>query len=184
MCENSSHQWELSCLSIDVSVNCYYQCRRAGEGESRYKLWPPPPMLHMFLLFSVVSDVIRWWFVVLTEVAASGHLACDALFCISLLVPLPVPPLLWGPKIFLIGARTRSRRPYYLCMCGGPREGFLWTRSLGWHGRWNIHSGQSSMCSWEWTSAVPLAHQLPSDRCDDTHSRLGNWTNCIRGVEL
>ena len=40
MCGNSSHQWELSCLSIEVSVSCILSISAAekGRGESRYTL--------------------------------------------------------------------------------------------------------------------------------------------------
>ena len=63
MCGNSSHQWELSCLSIEVSVSCILSISAAEKGRGGKPVqiigaWGPT-MLHLFLSFSVVSDVIR-----------------------------------------------------------------------------------------------------------------------------
>jgi len=43
----------------------------------------------MLLSFSVVSDVITWWFIMSTVFAASGHLAFDTASFVSL-TDLPV----------------------------------------------------------------------------------------------
>jgi hypothetical protein len=34
MCENSNHQWELSSLSVEVSVSCVLALPPRGEGEA------------------------------------------------------------------------------------------------------------------------------------------------------
>ena len=72
-------------------------------------------MLHLFLSFSVVSDVIRWLFIMLTEVAASGHVACDALCFIFLLFPLPVRPC-FGTRIFFFHRCSNPLSAAQLCM--------------------------------------------------------------------
>lgn len=43
MCGNSSHQWELSCLSVEVSVGCVLSISAAERGMrgGRYKLSGP-----------------------------------------------------------------------------------------------------------------------------------------------
>jgi len=53
---------------------------RADGGKS-YKLSVPggPTTLHMFPSFSLVSDTIRQWFDLLTALAASSHVAYEAL---------------------------------------------------------------------------------------------------------
>jgi hypothetical protein len=58
-----------------------------------------------FLSFSVVTHVMRYWFVALTVLAASGHLAYDVPCFVTLLfLPIAGPLLLGG------GGRTRNRR--------------------------------------------------------------------------
>ena len=92
-------------------------------------------MLHTLSSTAVVLDIIRWCFVVLTALAASGHLAYDAICCF-LTFPLPqltfpYPSNLFREpwrydralagvpeKKFFTGARARSRR---LCL----RDGFI-----------------------------------------------------------
>jgi hypothetical protein len=56
-------------------------------------------LLHMFLYFSIISDVIRWWLVLLMALAASGHLAYHALCFVSLIFPSSGRPT-WSPPIF------------------------------------------------------------------------------------
>jgi len=68
-----------------------YKGRRSGMGSGA-QLPPPPPR--------TVSDVTRQRSVVLMSLAASGHLAHDAVCFISLLSPLPVCPCWGGRKSF------------------------------------------------------------------------------------
>ena len=51
-----------------------------------------------FLPFSIVSDLTTEWSAMLTALAASGHLAYDALCFVSLLNPVAVPSMLWDPN--------------------------------------------------------------------------------------
>jgi hypothetical protein len=60
----------------------------------------PGPIMHMILSFSIVSHVIRQWSLVLMSIAATSHLAYDALCFVSALLPLATPPLLRNPKKF------------------------------------------------------------------------------------
>jgi len=91
-------------------------CRREEEG-SQYKLpgsgGPERgPLskgciffcLSLSLSLSVVLNVIRYQFVLLKALAASGHLVCYTLCFVSLLIHLSLRRC-WGP-------RTRSRRPW------------------------------------------------------------------------
>ena len=80
-----------------------------GAG-GRCKLPGPDYIAYVFLSFSVVSDVIEQWCVVLKSLAARGSLLC-------FLFSLPVHPC-WGcTEKFFTGARTLCRRP-----CVLPRE--------------------------------------------------------------
>jgi hypothetical protein len=68
----------------------------------------PECVFHMFLLFSLVSGDISCW----TALAASGHLACDAVFILS----LPFS-LLWGPKKFYKVLRNPFSAVLYIYRC-------------------------------------------------------------------
>jgi hypothetical protein len=95
---------------------------------SRYKLvgpggpegGPGPEIFHIFLSFSVVSDVIRQWFVVLTVLAASGHFAYGALCFVSVLFPSR-SALAWGGG----GELTQGFPVYSPRLTGSCGEG-LW----------------------------------------------------------
>ena len=83
-----------------------YKGRRSGRGPgARLRC------IHFFS-FPMVSDLIRQRFVVLTVLAARGHLAHDAGCCVSLLSPLPVRPW-WvtGNFFFLLGPEQALNDP-------------------------------------------------------------------------
>ena len=78
---------------------CTVPVRRARVG-SRYKLpgdrrsgrgLGGPKMLHTFFSFSIESDIIRQSFVILTVLAASGHLAYVAVCFRSPTFAVPQP---------------------------------------------------------------------------------------------
>jgi hypothetical protein len=79
------------------SSQCWYKLLGPGGQEGG------PTVLHMFLYFSVVSDVIRcdlscWWH--LRPAAILRTMLC----VVSLFFPLPVRPCWGGPKIVFHGA--------------------------------------------------------------------------------
>ena len=61
-----------------------------------------PNMLHMFLSFSIVSGVIKWISVVLAALAASCHLAYDALCFVSIADGPHLLGVGWNKKNFLV----------------------------------------------------------------------------------
>jgi hypothetical protein len=72
----------------------------------------PGYFAYVSLSLFLVSDVNMLWFVVLTALAASGHLAYDALCFVSFLFPLAGPPLQGDPeKIFSPGTEPALGGP-------------------------------------------------------------------------
>jgi len=132
------------------------------RGESRHKFPGPggpergPTMLHMILSFSLVSGLMREWYVLMRALAVSGHLAYDALCFVSLLLPLSMRPW-WGPNppsTYL----WINQRDWYAKECSmyvhiillinfnvillGDMEAFVWLRkatecNMHWHRKWS-----------------------------------------------
>jgi len=58
MCENSSHQWELSCLSTEVSVNSVLSIsaaeRKRGNAGTNYRGLGPHCVAYVFVFLSSI----------------------------------------------------------------------------------------------------------------------------------
>jgi hypothetical protein len=84
----------------------------ANVGPEVRKGAKAPTMLHIVSSFPVALDIIRRCFDVLTALAASGHLAYDALCCVSLLFPYPTHSVSRGGRIVtLLGCPKKKKSP-------------------------------------------------------------------------
>jgi len=112
----------MSQFKIEICTKLSFQCPFEGA-DGVGTNYQGPGMLHKFLSFSVASHVIRKLCVMLTVLAASGHLAYNAVCFVSLLCRLLVCPYSGARREFFTSARTHSRRPCKI---------LLYRYPLGW----------------------------------------------------
>jgi len=188
---NSSHQWELSCLSVEVAVTCVLSISAAERGKGGKPVQiigvRGPTMLHLFLSFSLVLDVIRWWFYHVNGSCGQRPSCVWRCLLYSLTFSFTGPPVLWGPKFFLFFRRcsnplSAAQLCMYVCMMD---QGKVFCEPVAWGVLVDEAAIRvSPLCaqaSDRWWHRLPISyHRIGAT----TRTAVwGNWTNCILGAE-